>query len=241
MSDVIDVPSPRPPIFEVLARRAPEVEQRMERRLPNPGVAVDENPGPLRYTSPHNDQVTWEMQVADAFGSNSPNVAQMFLGQLAGLCSQLWQRDRWEPDPVDLNAILGIINSLQPENELQAALAAQMVAIHFATMKVSTQTLGRGLIDKASASVMARLAATYAMQCQTLERLKGRRGHQEITVRYERHDHKHVHLEGGSAENGDQPHAPRARRVSGRAELAHCGSFDLDADGTAVPGPDAIG
>ncbi len=209
MSECLNDHQSRPPMPTALAAHIPEAEHRTLQRPLNPGVAVDERPGTLVFTSIHANYRGWERQIADAFGSNSQSIAQMFLRQLSELCSREWQRDRWEPDQVELNALLGIINSIRPENELQAALAAQMIAVHFATMKLAAQTLRGGCVDKLSANTMARLASTYASQCEALDRLKGRRGRQEINVRYERHDHKHVHLEGGGAETGDQPHAPR--------------------------------
>ncbi len=224
MSDQVECPPSRPAMPTGLAARVAEADARIEQRPLNPGVALDESPGPLWFTAPHADQESWRKQITDAFGSRSMSIAQMFLSQLSQLCSREWQRDRWEPDDVELNAVLGIVNSIRPDNELQAALAAQMVAVHLATMKVAGQALRGMVVDKLTANTMARLAATYALQCEALDRLKGRRGRQEINVRYERHDHKHVHVEGGGAQTGDQPHAPTRLAQPSSTVVPNCGS-----------------
>lgn len=200
---------PKPPMPSGLKARTTEAERRVEQRPLNPGVAIDERPGPLLFTSPHSDDAAWQRQITDAFGSNSYSIAQTFLRQLGEMCSPVFMGERMVPDELELNALLGFVNSLRPENEIQAALAAQMVAVHIATMRMAAQSLRGGRVDKLSANVMSRLSSTFASQCEALDRLKGRRGRQEINVRYERHDHKHVHVGGGGFETGSQAHAPR--------------------------------
>lgn len=122
------------------------------------------------------------------------------------------------PSELELNAALNIVSGVRPRNEVEAALAAQMVAIHFMMMKLAGSSLTNGWIDPRNAAITGKLARTYAMQLDILGRLRGRVGKQTIRVRYERHEHRHVHVGEGGLENGTQAQAPtcRADRNSAR-------------------------
>jgi len=232
----------KPSMPSGLAARAAEAERRIEQRPLNPGVVIDDEPGPLLFASPHSNDAAWQRQITDAFGSNSISIAQTFLRQLGELCSPVFAGERLVPDEIELNGLLGFINSIRPENELQAALAAQMVAVHLATMRLAAQSVRGGHVDKLSANVMARLSSTFASQCEALDRLKGRRGRQEINVRYERHEHQHVHVDRGADEFDRQPHAPM--ELPGHAEGATLPVSRRpvgDEGGTALPCEDPGG
>jgi len=92
---------------------------------------------------------------------------------------------------------------------MQAALAAQMVAVHLMMMEVSERCLRTyKCADPHLLSAASKLARTFAIQSETLAKLQGRKtSRQKITVSYERHEHKHVHVHGGEKEIGGQPHA----------------------------------
>jgi len=92
---------------------------------------------------------------------------------------------------------------------MQAALAAQMVAVHLMMMEVSERCLRTyKCADPHLLSAASKLARTFAIQSETLAKLQGRKtSRQKITVSYERHEHKHMHVHGGEKENGGQPHA----------------------------------
>jgi hypothetical protein len=202
---------------EMLRPFIDEARERQKRRPASPGVAV-ESIDERRWTlgSPHREFEAWEVQICDAFGTRSGATYWTFLNQLAALCGQGWDEERrnWVPDETELNAALNIVNGIRPRNEIEAALAAQMVAVHFLQMKTTAYALRQtGLLN--FAAVAGKLARTFAMQCDSLSRLRGKTGKQVIKVRYERHDHKHVHLREGGAENETQARAP-ARALTGR-------------------------
>ena len=148
--------------------------------------------------------------------------------QLEALCSP----DRWDDDPKqwrldehEYNAALAIVNSVKPRNELEAAFAAQMVAVHLMTMQVAARAI-KVRYDTRSAAVAAKLARTFTMQLETLRamRTKGRTARQSIKVTKETHQPIHYHR--GDNENDRQAH--------GRAPEA----IDQCA---ALPSPDTIG
>ncbi len=105
--------------------------------------------------------------------------------------------------------ILNMVSSIKPRNEMEAALAAQMVAVHMMTMSVAERCLRvYNCADPHLAAVASKLARTFAMQTDALAKLRGRKtSRQKITVSYEKHEHQHVHVHRGEEENGSQPHA----------------------------------
>jgi hypothetical protein len=123
----------------------------------------------------------------------------VFLDQLAQLCTLVRNESgNLVPSELELNAALNIVSGVHPRNEMEAALAAQMVAVHFMTMRVASQTLHTNWTVARTTAIAGKLARTFAMQSDALARLKGRTGKQTIKVRYERHDHRHVHVGEGS-------------------------------------------
>ena len=129
----------------------------------------------------------------------------------------------WRPNEDELQTALALVQSLAPRNEAEAALAAQAVAIHFATMKLAHNLAGRSNPDGRTLSSLAALAKAYAKQLETMQQLKGRRvSRHKITVRNERHvhQHQHIHVDGGVPCSGGQPHGPHAAVVEGRPPLS---------------------
>lgn len=189
----------------------PFVQQARARTIkrPNsPGVAVEETGGGgHRLAAPHCDEEAWEVQICDAFGTRSHSTYRVFLSQLAGLCERRPSPDgHWRPSERELNAAVNIVSGVRPQNEVEAALAAQMVAVHFMQMKTSAEAMRSGCQDERLISIAGKLARTYAIQCESMTKLKGKVARQRITVRYERHDHQHVHVEGpGGGDSGGQP------------------------------------
>ena len=101
---------------------------------------------------------------------------------------------------------------------MEAALAAQMVAIHLLTMKVTARALKYDY-DTRTAAVAGKLARTFTLQLEALQSLRGRKrtAHQSIRVRKETHQHVHYHRGEGQSEG--QPHGPPATIVDQCATL----------------------
>ena len=181
----------------------------------------------------------WHVQLIDAFGTRSTSTFWTFIDQLAGLCfgEPDYGPKGWCPDEAELNAAINMVSGTRPRNEMEAALAAQMVAVHLMTMKLSAKALRNTYDEPKTAAAAGKLARTFAMQCETMAKLKGRAGKQRITVKYERHnhhhDHKHIHAEidGGVSENFGRPHEP-TRSAGGVPTIEH-------EPGPALSGPDA--
>jgi hypothetical protein len=128
--------------------------------------------------------------------------------------------------------ILNVVAGIKPKNEMEAALAAQMVAVHLMQMRLSARALSSGYVVAEDAAIAGKLARTFVMQIDALSKLKGKRSSkQTITVRQEKHvhHHQHVHIEGGGSEIRTQPHEANQPRPAG------------DCTRTALPGPDTSG
>ncbi len=183
-----------PAMLEPWAKKA---KARMDKRPASPGVMMEPRGdlGDFQAMAPHDNHEVWALQIHDAFGTRSPSTVTVFMEQLRALCGESWNDERkaWQPSETELNAALNFINSNQPRNEAEAALAAQMLAVHFMTMRLSAQALRTG--DARTASIAAKLARTYAAQMATLQLTRGKRRstRQHITVKHEKHIHTHQH------------------------------------------------
>lgn len=188
---------------------------RMKKRPSSPGVMWEyegqEDGGRYLITSPHADLDLWELQIADAFGTRSWSVVRTFTTDLKRLCSQSWDEPNhaWKPNEREMNAALAMVADMKPDNVAQAALAAQMVAVHLMTMRLSQYALNRGgMIMEREAALAGKLARTFVQQIEAMQGLKGKRRstRQTITVKKELHQSVHYHDHRGSEENERQPH-----------------------------------
>jgi hypothetical protein len=225
----------KPPMPEFLRPFIAEARERNKRRPASPGVTLERGPDGYRMESPHRDLEAWEVQICDAFGTRSYSTMSIFLNQLCEICPTV--RDEHGDHVASelyLNAALNIVSGVRPRNEVEACLALQMVTVHFLTMQVAKQTLGKSWTDSQTSAIAGKLARTFAMQCDALAKLKGKTGRQHITVRSDRHyhDHRHIHAEaaGGGVKNGGRPRGPSAR-PEGLPTIEH-------EAGSALPGPD---
>lgn len=130
----------------------------------------------------------------NAFGTPSAEFAAHMVGQLA---TATRSPSRRSPNAVELNAGLASVDSIRPENEMEAMLAVQMYATHDAAME---------MLDKAKrsdskhlqecGSLAVKLLRTYTAQIEALSKIR-RGGEQKVRV-----EHVHVYP-GGQAVVGD--------------------------------------
>lgn len=191
-------------------------------------------------TAPHSDMGLWVLQLADAFGTRSQAVINLFLRHLQELCGKnIWDEaaQQRRMDETELSAILALVNAFRPRNEPEAMLAAQMVATHLLTMRVGARAL-RYDYDTRTAATFAKLAKAFASQTEAMQGLKGKRrtARQSIKVTRESHHHQHIHVHKGAEENDGQS---QARRDTDAAETVDHGPLVRrdDAGGKVLPLP----
>jgi hypothetical protein len=242
----------KPPIPANLKVEAEKAKERHRKRHLSPGIAVEVEKvsrDGYRLASPHADQGAWIAMLCDALGTRSESTARVFAYQLTKLCSQRWhpsddeeQGGEWCPDQDELNLILNFVAGTKPRNEMEAALAAQMCAIHMLSMKTAAAAMeGWSVMDPRMAAITGKLARTFVMQTDAMAKLKGKKTtRQKITVRYERHEHtySHVRFEGGPHDFGGRGHEPCGDGNGGNNRAAPV----IEHEGRpALPGPDAPG
>lgn len=159
----------------------------------------------------HNDQRLSDLQLCEAFGTRSFPVIATFLQQLEMLCQDKWWDEaaqQWRMDETTFNAALAIVSAVKPRNEMEAAHAAQMAAIHLLTMKVTARAI-RYEYDTKTSAAAGKLARTFTLQMQELRAMRGktRTTRQNIKVTKELHQHVHYHDGRGVGETGGQSHA----------------------------------
>ena len=236
MSDEQEDGKPRMP--EVLRDLGEAAIRRHHKRQATPALEITVKDGQWWFDSPFadQDQNHWVALMFEAFGTRSQSIFRTFMYQLSELCSTEWNdaESAWHPAEDELVAAVQIVRSTKPRNEAEACLAAQMVAVHLMQTKLSIQALKSGWHEPRTCAIAGKLARTYAMQLETMAKLKGRGTRQHITVRKQsHHEHKHIHLHQGGGENGNQPHGPREER-------ANQINASLECEGrTTLPRPDA--
>jgi hypothetical protein len=128
-----------------------------------------------------------------ALGSTDGNFVDGLIGHIVNICAP-----GKEPDDRAINFVLSVIGGIEPKDQIEAMMAAQMAAIHSATM-----TLARRLskVDnipqqESASNALNKLARTYANQMEALKRYRTG-GEQRVTV-------SHVTVQdGGQAIVGD--------------------------------------
>jgi hypothetical protein len=125
---------------------------------------------------------------------------------VSGIESQLADASRrgQDIDERGLNFMLSVIKGIEPRDQLEAMLAAQMAAVHVATMTFARHLAHAEeivLVDSAERA-FNKLTRTFAMQMEALKRYRSG-AEQKVTL-------QHVSVaEGGQAIVGNVTQAPR--------------------------------
>ena len=184
-------------------------------------------------------EVAWGT-LADALGTGDATFADALLIQLANV-ARIGQKltDR------ELNGILSMVRGIGPRDPTEAMLAAQMAAIHNATMDAARRlNHAENLPQQDSASNMLnKLARTFAAQIEALKKYRST-GEQSVRV-----THQHVNVSanqavvgisqggGGAHGNESQSHAPSVSSQSGPALLGHQQAQPLPLQSPGREGP----
>lgn len=191
-----------------------EAERRMFARPFPPNVTLEpRGMDQEAWTSPHSDPALWTLQLADAFGTRSQAVLNLFLYQLQEMCGKgVWDDEahQWRMSEAEVSAMLALVNAHKPKNEREAMHAAQLVGMHILSMKVIARAI-KYPYDSRTVGNVAKLAAATADLNRSLDEIKGRKrtARQTIKVTKETHIHAHKHEHqhaGGSARNDGRPH-----------------------------------
>jgi len=150
-------------------------------------------------TLDHPDVTTASMLLMEALGTTDPDFLMKFLSQLVNVGTK--GRD---VDEETVNFMLSIIKGVEPRDQVEAMLAAQMAAVHIATMTFARRLAHVENIAQQDSAERAfnKLTRTFATQMEALKRYRTG-GEQKVTV-------QHVTVaEGGQAIVGNVTQARR--------------------------------
>ena len=185
----------------------------------------DSRPGAPRLSvksKPNQPLEISQLQAADgaglalAFGTTDGEVASILLNSLINAACD--GTPGHPPSEQDVNGVLATVHGIRANDEIEAMLAVQMVATHFAATRALRRLKGSDTVSQqdSNGNLAVKLLRTFAAQTEALQRYRGK-GQQKVTV-----EHVHVHT-GGQAivgsvsqsgggrdndENRGQPHAP---------------------------------
>ena len=223
-------------------RAAVEVLLSRKKELPvAPRVRVSQQEGAvLTLGWEHNDLKTAEALLMGAVGTVYEG---FFDGLLRQLINAAAVKGDGEINERDLNFMLDVIKGIKPQDQVESMLAAQMAAVHMATM-TSARRLARSETLEAQDSherAFNKLARTFTAQVEALKRYRTG-GEQRMIV-----EHVHVH-QGGQAIVGTVNQGGRVGNKSeGQAHakaLAYAPGETLPCphpEGDAVPGSGRAG
>jgi hypothetical protein len=156
---------------------------------PAPRLKVSPRDGGADIAPDHPEPRIGEALLMEALGTSDLNFVTGLLMQLANAGTQ-----GQEVDEGGLNFMLSVVKGVEPKDQVEAMLAAQMAAVHVATMTFAHRLAHVDNIPQQDSAERAfnKLARTFASQVEALNRHRGK-GQQKVTV-----EHVHVH-EGGQA------------------------------------------
>jgi hypothetical protein len=193
------------------------IEQYLKRRDSRPDA-----PRLIVKSKPNQPLEVSQFQPADgaglalAFGTTEGGVASILLNSLINAACD--GTSSHPPSEQDVNGVLAAVHGIRANDEIEAMLAVQMVATHFAATRALRRLKGSDTVSQqdSNGNLAVKLLRTFTAQTEAFQRYRGK-GQQKVTV-----EHVHIH-KGGQAivgsvsqsggrrdndENRGQPHAP---------------------------------
>src|SRR5260370_11538364 len=194
-------PNAAKPKYELTSQELTALKKFSARKAakPAPRLKVLNEKEPISISPDHPDKVVGQVLLMEALGTADLDFYHGLLGQLANAGSQGRQIDE-----CGLNFMLSVVKGIQPRDQLEVMLAAQMAAVHMAIMTFARRlAFVEDILQQDSAErAFNKLTRTFATQMEALKRY--RTGcEQKVTV-------QHVSVsEGGQAIVGNVTQAPR--------------------------------
>jgi hypothetical protein len=180
--------------------------------LPSGGVCISPN---------HPMRALGAMALQQVFGTVNPDFAGLMLRGLSDAMAI-------NGDTIDeqtLNGILGALHGINPGDEVEAMLAAQMVATHLAAMECLRRAPGQTFEGRdMNLRHATKLTRTYTMQVESLKRYRSK-GEQRVVVQHQHvnvtADQAAVQVNGAAPDHGGRGAAPKSEERSHGQPLAH--------------------
>jgi hypothetical protein len=152
---------------------------RREQKLA-PRLKVSKSHGKLSVAVDHKDPVTGNLILLESCGTANEDFANGLLNQLINV-----GRRGKDVETEDVNFMLAMVAGIQPRDEAEAMLAAQMAAIHNAIMTAARRLVRVESIPQqdSASNMLNKLARTYATQVDALKKYRST-GEQSIRVQH---------------------------------------------------------
>lgn len=195
-------PDPEKPSYEPTSQEHSVLRKHVARREaqpPAPRLKVLKDRKPVRISLDHSDAAVGGGLLAEALSTADLDFVQGLLDQLINVGRR---GDQVDEDAI--NFVLSVVKGIKPNDQLEVMLAAQMAAIHMATMRFARRLANVENIPQQDSAERAlnKLARTFTTQMEALKRYRTG-GEQKVTV-------QHVSVsEGGQAIVGNVTQAAR--------------------------------
>lgn len=166
-------PEERSAIEKYFAKRA--------ERPPAPRLVIEENKdGVPAIRVDHPEQGIGQTLLMQAIGTTNPDFLDGILAQLANAGSHGPKLDERA-----LNFMLSVVKDIEPQDQMESMLAAQMAAVHMATMTFARRLEHVENIPQQDSAERAfnKLARTFTTQMEALKRYRTG-GQQKMTVEH---------------------------------------------------------
>lgn len=197
-----------------------------------PRILIEKTSDGWQFACPYEaeNQSRWEALLLQAFGTRSGAIMNHFLDVFTRLVGDgEWDEERhcWTPKQNDFDAMIAIVASLQPQNEAQAAYAAQLCALHLSAMKLGEQA-SKHYADPRTTAILSKTVRAYGDGMERLARLQGKVKPKTVlqTIQVVYCDSR----TGGVSPIGGQPHA-----AEGSASIQCSALPSHNASGSALP------
>jgi hypothetical protein len=174
---------------------------RLKSRPPSPKLSVTRKGDTVNVGHDHPDKGIGSLLLVNALGTTDYDFADGLLAQLVNAGTPGKNLDGKGP-----NFMLSVIKGIQPRDEVECMMAAQMAAVHMATMTFARRLAHVDNIPQQDSAERAfnKLARTFAVQMEALKRYRTG-GEQKVTV------HHVTVKEGGQAIVGAVSAGPGGR------------------------------
>jgi hypothetical protein len=171
--------SPTKP-YEPTPREQAVLEKLADPYRASPRLKTEQKRGTSQISYDHPDQAVGQAMLMEAIGTREPSFMTGFISQLVNAGSQ-----GSEADAKGMNFMLSVVKGVEPKDQVEAMLAAQMASVHMATMTFARRLAHVDNIPQQDSSERAfnKLARTFATQVEALKRYRTG-GQQKVTVEH---------------------------------------------------------
>jgi hypothetical protein len=157
-----------------------DAAERRRTRAPAPPFKIEGKGKAQKLVIHHPHPETGGRLLMEALGTASPEFVDPFMQQIANAASK-----GQEPDEAAVNFMLAVINGIEPRDEIEAMLAAQMAAVHMATMTFARRLNHVENIPQQDSAERAfnKLTRTFTTQMEALKRYRTG-GQQKVVVEH---------------------------------------------------------